>query len=250
MVAEPRVLSIAGSDPSGGAGMQTDIRTITLLGGYAQGVLTALTAQNKDGIVAMQILPADFVRQQLEAVFAAEKAVAVKTGMLGTAEIVSAVAKQLKHHAQELLVVDPVMVSTSGTRLLSLEGVQALQQELLPLAWVITPNIPEAEVLTGLQITSLPEAREAMVKLRGQGAQKVVLTGGHWAGDYAVDILFDGKEFQIFSAPFIAAANNHGTGCAFASALACFLARGEGLATAVELAKNFVRGRLIAGDVS
>ncbi|MDO8614141.1 MAG: bifunctional hydroxymethylpyrimidine kinase/phosphomethylpyrimidine kinase [Dehalococcoidia bacterium] len=236
----PSVLTIAGSDSSGGAGIQADLKTYAALAVYGMSAITALTAQNTMGVTGVHEVPAEFVAAQIDAVFADIVPDAVKTGMLANAAIVQAVAGKARQHAFQKLVVDTVMVSKSGIRLLSDDGVGAMRELLLPLAEVVTPNLPEAEILLERKIESREDIRDAARAIQAMGARHVVIKGGHQKGDTAVDVLFDGREFREYSAPRIETASTHGTGCTFASAIAAFLARGESVPAAVGHAKDYV----------
>ena len=207
----PKALTIAGSDSGGGAGIQADLKTFAALGVYGTSVLTAITAQNTLGITAVHEIPADVVRAQIDAVLSDIGADAVKTGMLSTSQIIGAVAEELGRLRVERLVVDPVMVAKSGDRLLREEAVGTLRKRLLPLAEVVTPNIPEAETLAGMRITSKNQARQAAEIIASMGARSVVVKGGHLPGP-PVDLLYDGREFQEFEAVRIETRNTHGTG--------------------------------------
>ncbi len=236
----PSVLTIAGSDPSGGAGIQADLKTYAALGVYGLSAVTAITAQNTMGVLAVYEAPPEIVAAQIDAVFADVAPDAVKTGMLANAAVVRVVAEKVRQYSFQNLVVDTVMLSESGTRLLSDDGVGAMRELLLPLAEVVTPNLPEAEVLLDRHIESSEEIREAARAIRAMGARHVVIKGGHQKGDTAIDVLFDGREFREYSAPRIETASTHGTGCTFASAIAAFLARGEAVPAAVGHAKAYV----------
>ena len=236
----PSVLTIAGSDPSGGAGIQADLKTYAALGVYGLSAITAITAQNTMGVMAVYEAPPEIVAAQIDAVFADIVPDAVKTGMLANAAIVQVMAEKARQHAFQNLVVDTVMASKSGARLLSDDGVEAMRELLLPLAEVVTPNLPEAEVLLERKIESAADIRDAARAIQAMGARHVVIKGGHREGDTAVDVLFDGREFREYSAPRIETASTHGTGCTFASAIAAFLARGETAPAAVGHAKEYV----------
>jgi hydroxymethylpyrimidine/phosphomethylpyrimidine kinase len=246
-------LTIAGSDSSGGAGIQGDLKTFAALGVYGTSAVTAITAQNTTGILALEPVSADLVIAQIEAIAGDIELHAVKTGMLANAAIVEAVAAAVEELELPNVIVDPVLGSTSGTALLDRDGVQMLISDLLPRARVVTPNIPEAEALSGRRIHSGDDAREAARRIHALGPSAVVITGGHapTANDgresTVVDLLFDGREFIEFRTVRIAGPNTHGTGCAFASALAAYLARGDGLPQAVEQAQRFVAGAIGAG---
>jgi len=241
------VLTIAGSDSGGGAGIQADLKTFAALGVYGTSAITAVTAQNTVGVSGVMVLQADFVTAQIEAVAADIELHATKTGMLGTAAIVEAVAAAVQELDLPLLVVDPVMRSKSRDALLDEEGIRTLCAELLPLARVVTPNLPEAEILSGRAIQSLADARDAARRIQGRGARAVVVKGGHGSGDEVVDLLLDGNDFLELRAPRIHTRNTHGTGCTFASAIAAFLARGEALAPATRLAQAYVHGAIRHG---
>ncbi len=234
-----RILTIAGSDSGGGAGIQADLKAITLLGGYGMSVITALTAQNTMGVQAIHAVPASFVEKQIDSVLSDIGVDAIKTGMLLNAEIIEVVAKKIKQYGVETVVVDPVMVSKSGAFLLRKDARKALIKELIPLAQVITPNLYEASVLTGIEVNSIDRIREATVQIFGLGAKNVVVKGGHLKGK-AIDTLYDGANFAEIEGPRIRTKNTHGTGCTFASAIATFLARGESIPDAVRKAKDFI----------
>ena len=224
-------LTIAGSDSSGGAGIQADLKTFAALGVYGTSAITAVTAQSTVGIVDVVTLSADFVTAQMEAVAGDMAVHATKTGMLATAAIVEAVAAAIKALELPQVVVDPVMVSKSGAYLLDDDGVMMLRAELLPCAAVVTPNIPEAEMLSGRRIESIEDARAAAFEIQQIGASAVVITGGHAPGDEIVDLLFDGHLFTELQTTRIATPNTHGTGCTFASAIAANLALGHSCST-------------------
>ncbi len=235
----PIVMTIAGSDSGGGAGIQADLKTFAAMGAYGASVVTAITAQNTVGVTGVHEIPVEMVASQIEAVLSDIGADAVKTGMLSSSDIIETVAGELAHFRVERLVVDPVMVAKSGDRLLREEAVDALRRSLLPLATVVTPNIPEAETLTEMKIESGEDARRAAEKIVNMGAKSVVVKGGHLTGP-PVDLLYDGQEFQEFSAARIDTGNTHGTGCTFASAIAAGLAKGMDVADAVMAAKEYV----------
>lgn len=235
-----QVLTIAGSDSGAGAGIQADLKAIHANGGYGLVALTAVTAQNTREVAAALPLPADLVRRQIEVVFDDFDIAAVKTGMLANARIVAMVAETLAERGRTSLVVDPVMVSTSGFALLEEEAVTALRTRLLPLARVCTPNRLEAEALSGARITSLAGARDAARRIQALGPRAVLVKGGHLDGPEAVDLLLDGDEVHTFRAARTEGRAVHGAGCTLSAALATWLGRGEPLARAVELAKLFV----------
>jgi hydroxymethylpyrimidine/phosphomethylpyrimidine kinase len=234
-----RILTIAGSDSGGGAGIQADLKAITLLGGYGMSVITALTAQNTVGVQGIHEIPARFVEKQIDSVLSDIGADAIKTGMLANQEIIEVVTKKIRQHKVEKVVVDPVMVSKSGDSLLRMDAQDALIKRLIPLAWVVTPNLMEASVLTGLKVNSLDEMKRAARQIYKLGAKHVVVKGGHLKGK-ANDLLYDGKTFSEIEGPRIDTKNTHGTGCTFASAIATLLARGDSTPEAVKKAKTFI----------
>jgi hydroxymethylpyrimidine/phosphomethylpyrimidine kinase len=236
-------LTIAGSDSGGGAGIQADLKTFSALGVYGMSAIAAITAQNTVGVRAIFELPPDLVAAQIDAVVEDIGADAVKTGMLGSTPLIAAVADRLRAHGLTTLVVDPVMVAKSGDALLQPEAVAALRDLLLPLALVVTPNRPEAEVLTGRPVGSLDEARDAARALVDLGARNAVVKGGHAEGP-AIDVLYDGHEFREYSAPRVNSRHTHGTGCTFASAIAAELAKGATVADAVAGAKDYLTAAL------
>ncbi len=238
-VTVPKAMTIAGSDSGGGAGIQADLKTFSALGVYGSSTLTAITAQNTVGVTRVHEIPIDIIVAQIDAVLSDIGADAVKTGMLASSAIVEAVAEEMERRQVSRLVVDPVMVAKSGDRLLREDAVEALRTRLVPLAAVVTPNIPEAEALTGLKIETDEDVRRAAEAIVQLGARAVVVKGGHREGP-AVDVFYDGARFQEFSAPRIDTVNTHGTGCTFASAVAAGLAKGLEVVESVELAKDYV----------
>jgi hydroxymethylpyrimidine kinase/phosphomethylpyrimidine kinase len=234
-----RVLTIAGSDSGGGAGIQADLKTITALGGFGMTVITALTAQNTLGVQGVFEIPVEFIEQQFDSVATDIGVDAAKTGMLCSSEIIRCVAKRIRRYRIKKLVVDPVMVAKGGRSLLSEEARETLIRELIPLAMVFTPNIPEAEVLTGIRITSIASMKKAAEAINKRGARNVIIKGGHLEGD-AVDLLYDGRNFHTLSAPRIETKHSHGTGCTFASAIATGLAQGSSFLEASKQAKAYV----------
>lgn len=235
------MLTIGGSDSSGGAGIQADIKTISALGGYAASALTAVTAQNTQGVDGIHYLPGDFVGAQIRAVVLDIGVDAVKTGMLGQADSVEAVAVEIKSLPSAVpVVVDPVMVSTSGSRLLDENAFSAFKKNLLPYAHVLTPNVPEAETLTGRSLVSVSDMETAAKDLLGMGPKAVLLKGGHLTGDEVCDVLVTSSGTKIFSSARLQSRHTHGTGCTLASALATGLAQGQSLGVAVAAARDFV----------
>ncbi|MFA5516367.1 MAG: bifunctional hydroxymethylpyrimidine kinase/phosphomethylpyrimidine kinase [Desulfuromonadales bacterium] len=233
-----RVLTVAGSDSGGGAGIQADLKTIALLGGYGMSAITALTAQNTLGVAGIHPIPPDFVARQTEAVLTDIGADVVKTGMLFSAEIIRAVAALIEKHALAT-VVDPVMIAKGGASLLQAEAVAALREELLPRTFLLTPNLPEAEALTGLPVATEAQMERAGRRLQQMGARHVLVKGGHLPGA-AVDLLLAGDALHRFPAPRIDSKCTHGTGCTTAAAIAAFLAQGLTLPAAVARAKEFI----------
>ncbi len=246
------VLSIAGSDPSGGAGIQADLKTIGALGGYGMAAITALTAQNTQGVTAVHVPPAAFLVAQLDAVFADIRVDAVKIGMLADAAVVAAVAGRLAAHAAQNIVLDPVLVATSGDALGTPGVVEAMLQALLPRARLVTPNLPEAARLAGRPVATTLEAMQDTARaLVEAGARAVLVKGGHLSGAEAVDVLFDGRTMRVFTAPRIDTANTHGTGCTLSSAIATGLAQGADLPGAVDRAKAYLTEALRrSGDLT
>jgi hydroxymethylpyrimidine/phosphomethylpyrimidine kinase len=233
-------LTIAGSDPSGGAGIQADLKTFSRLRVYGLSVITALTAQNTSGVVGVMEVSPSFIASQLDAVLTDIRVDAVKTGMLSSAGTVEVVAEKMKQYQVRNLVVDPVIASTSGTSLLDREAIGTLSRTLLPLALVVTPNRHEAEILTGKTMVRPDDMEEAALQLHALGARFVLIKGGHWPGSEATDLLFDGKGFSYLRADRIQSPNTHGTGCVLSAAITAELATGKGVHEAVQQAKLFI----------
>jgi hydroxymethylpyrimidine/phosphomethylpyrimidine kinase len=242
-----RVLTIAGSDSGGGAGIQADLKTFAAHGVYGLSAITALTAQNTRGVTGVSTVPAEFVTLQIETVVSDIGCDAVKTGMLATVAIVEAVAAAVEALELPNLVVDPVMVAKGGDRLLDEDAVHALRSAVFRLARVVTPNAPEAEVLTGLPVTSIDEMRAAAHRLLALGPAAVIVKGGHLPGPEAIDLLVHGRGETVLRAPRLDVPNTHGTGCTFAAAMAARLARGESLDEAARGAKEYVSGAMRNG---
>ncbi|HVH74136.1 MAG TPA: bifunctional hydroxymethylpyrimidine kinase/phosphomethylpyrimidine kinase [Stellaceae bacterium] len=237
-----RVLIVAGSDSGGGAGIQADIKAVTMLGAYAATAVTALTAQNTEGVFGVLPVPPDFVRQQIEVVLDDIGADAVKTGMLHDAAVIETVAAALAERAGGIpLVVDPVMVAKGGAPLIDPEAVATLKERLVARAALVTPNLPEAEILLGRKIASLDDMREAARALLAIGCRAVLLKGGHLPGDTVFDVLAAGSGMRLWQSPRIATRHTHGTGCTLASAIAAGLAQGRDLGTAVDRARDYVQ---------
>src|SRR5687767_897359 len=243
----PVALSIAGSDPSGGAGIQADLKTFSALGVYGAAAITALTAQDTRGVSAVRDLPPDFVAMQVERVLDDLDVRAVKVGMLSRAAVVSAVAECLEERRSPNVVLDRVMISKSGAALLAPEAVEALRSRLIPLAALLTPNLPEAAVLLALTARELErDPAEACRALLALGARAVVLKGGHAGGEHSDDLYFDGTEIVRLAARRIDTRNTHGTGCTFSAAIAAMLARGESPLEACRAAKRYVTAAIEA----
>lgn len=245
----PNILSIAGSDPSGGAGIQADLKTFSALGTYGMAVITALTAQNTCKVSDIHVPTADFVAAQIDAIFDDIRVDAVKVGMLANAGIAATVADRLTYHQPRYIVLDPVMVATSGDRLLDRDAIAVLRDRLMPMATVITPNLPEAALLSAAPAaTNLIEMRETTTVLRQHGARAVLLKGGHLTNATSDDLLDDGGAEKVLPAPRIATRNTHGTGCTLSSAIAALLPQTNDLSTAVSRAKEYLTAALRASD--
>ncbi|MGH1457041.1 MAG: bifunctional hydroxymethylpyrimidine kinase/phosphomethylpyrimidine kinase [Alphaproteobacteria bacterium] len=240
----PNVLSIAGSDPSGGAGIQADLKTFSALGVYGMAVITAMTAQNTQGVRGFVAVPPAFVKDQIDAVFDDIDVVAVKIGMLANVEIIESVADALERYKPEFIVLDPVMVATSGDSLISSEAVDEMKARLIPMASVITPNIPEAEKLMRKAVIDMEAAAESLLSL---GSDAVLLKGGHLKGS-ATDVLAYDEVVKSYETARIDTKNTHGTGCTLSSAVAAYLARGFSLAESVESAKIYVTAAITHAD--
>jgi hydroxymethylpyrimidine/phosphomethylpyrimidine kinase len=242
----PTALTIAGSDPSGGAGVQADLKTFSALKVYGMSVIAALTAQSTLGVREVMEIPAEFVGLQLDAVLSDIPPAGVKTGMLGTAAVVEVVARKLREYRLDNVVVDPVMVSSSGTPLLEASGVEMLKRSLLPAALLVTPNLAEAAALGGMEVRDVAAMEEAARRLHGLGARHVLVKGGHLEGD-AIDVFFDGARIQRLSSPRIRTTNLHGTGCVLSAAVAAYLSLGRPVFEAVVKAKEFVTESIRTG---
>ena len=242
----PAALTIAGSDSSGGAGVQADLKTMLALGVYGMSAITALTAQNTTGVAAIFKSSPDFLAAQLDSIFADIPPAALKTGMVFSADLIEVTAAKLKEYRAKNIVTDPVMVATSGARLLTEDAATALQEKLLPLATLITPNLPEAEALTGVEIHSKADMEKAARLLQEKSGTSVLCKGGHRFED-ADDLLLFGEETIWLRARHIENPNTHGTGCTLSAAIAAYLAKGEKLPLAVRKAKDYITGALTAG---
>ncbi len=247
----PIALTIAGSDSSGGAGIQADLKTFAAHQVYGASVIVALTAQNTTGVSAIHAVPADFVTAQLDAVFADLDVAAVKIGMLATAELIETVADGLIRHKARNIVLDPVMVAASGARLLEESAIAAIRERLFPLATLVTPNLPEAAALLGTGPAETGAAVEEQAeRLAALGAANILIKGGHGAGDISSDLLrLSGGRRERFDAPRLETRNTHGTGCTLSSAIAANLARGSSLTDAVGAAKSYISAAIAAADL-
>ncbi|EYC51647.1 phosphomethylpyrimidine kinase [Hylemonella gracilis str. Niagara R] len=244
----PRVLSIAGSDSGGGAGIQADLKTIAALGCYGMTAITALTAQNTQGVTGIHAVPPEFLKAQIQAVVEDIGVDAIKIGMLHAPEIVEVVAWAIRHYGIERVVLDPVMVATSGDRLIAEATVSVLVKQLFPLATVVTPNLDEAELLLGHKIDGVPALESAARELLALGAKNVLLKGGHLPGEEVVDMLLPRDSSPLhLKAARIASTNVHGTGCTLSSAIAAYLAQGHALQDAVRRARTWILGAIQAG---
>jgi hydroxymethylpyrimidine/phosphomethylpyrimidine kinase len=245
----PIALTIAGSDSSGGAGIQADLKTFAALGVYGASVITALTAQNTSGVAGIHPVPADFVTAQIDAVFSDLAVKAVKIGMVAQLATVDAIVAGLKRWSPNHIVLDPVMVATSGDRLLAAEAVEALRTKLIPRATLVTPNLPEAAALLDEPVASSQAAIESQGRrLISMGCRAVLIKGGHGQGAESIDYIFSGNGTVALAAPRIATKNTHGTGCSLSSAIAAGLAKGEDLETAVRNAKAWISAAIAAAD--
>lgn len=245
----PCIVSVAGSDCSGGAGIQADIKTISALGGYAATVITALTAQNTMGVSGIYPVPPAFVTQQIQAVMEDICPSSMKIGMINHVEIVQAIAQAINQYHPQHVVLDPVMVSTSGCKLISDEAITAITQQLIPITEIITPNLSETEILTGIHAHDQESMYQAAKILLNQGCKAALIKGGHLEGDRMCDLLLtrESETPYLFEAPKVESKNTHGTGCSLSSAIATFLALEYSLPVAVEKAKEYVYQGIMAG---
>ena len=244
-----RVLTIAGSDSGGGAGIQADLKSIAANGCYGMSVITALTAQNTKGVFGIHPVPVDFVQQQLQIVLSDIGSNAIKIGMLFSSELIEMIAGELQAHVANNIVLDPVMVATSGDKLLKDEAVEALKTHLIPLAHLITPNLPEASVLLGREITTLGELRDAAAQLSVLGCPNVLIKGGHLEEGDCDDLLYMAETGEVCTYPVkrIETNNTHGTGCTLSSAIAAGLAKGLSVKDAVTAGKDYITGAIRSG---
>lgn len=239
----PRAMTIAGSDSGGGAGVQADLKTFASFGVYGTCVLSAVTAQNTHRVTDIFELPVSLIMHQIDAVMTDIGTNVVKTGMLSSTAIIESVADKLSAYSIKNLVVDPVMIAKGGDRLLQEDSVASIRTKLIPLASVVTPNTPEAAVLTGREVDTVEDAKRAAKEIINMGASAVVVKGGHLDGP-ATDVLYDGRRFQIFSSPRIESKNTHGTGCTFASAIAANMAKGKLLEESITLSKEYINSAI------
>ncbi len=244
-----RTLTIAGSDSGGGAGIQADLKTFAALGCYGMSVITAITAQNTVGVSGIHPVPVEMITRQMEAVFTDMGTDAVKIGMLHSAEVIAAVARCLSEYEVPNVVLDPVMVAKSGDKLLREDAIQALSQHLLPCVDIITPNLPETQVLVGRPVTTVAQMESAGKELLSRGCKAVLVKGGHLPGTQVIDVLFvKGKPGPLYlESARISTKNSHGTGCTLSSAIAAYLARGKSLEKAVQLAREYLIQALSSG---
>ena len=238
-----RAMTIAGSDSGAGAGIQADLKTFAANGVYGSSILTAITAQNTQHVTDVLEMPVSLIKAQIDAVVTDIGTDAVKIGMLSSSAIIEIIVEQMKEHELNNIVVDPVMVAKGGDRLLREDAVDSLRTLLVPIATLVTPNIPEAQVLTDKGIKNSDDARDAARDIFAMGPRAVVVKGGHLDGP-ASDIYFDGREFKIFESPRIITTNTHGTGCTFSSAIAAGLAKGMPIQESVAIAKEYVTGAI------
>jgi hydroxymethylpyrimidine/phosphomethylpyrimidine kinase len=242
-------LTIAGSDSSGGAGIQADLKTFAALGVYGASVITALTAQNTQGVKAIHDVPADFIAAQIDAVFADLDIAAVKIGMLGRAAAIEAVSRGMVRHKAKNIMLDPVMIASTGATLIARDGVDALRRLLIPRALIVTPNLPEAAALIGASVARNEQEMEIQARqILELGARNVLIKGGHGEGDDSVDLLVGEGDVIRLAATRIVTKNTHGTGCTLSSAIAAGLAKGADLVTAVQQAKTYVTAAIASAD--
>ena len=238
-----KALTIAGSDSGGGAGIQADLKTFAALGVYGVSVITAVTAQNTVGIAGIFDLPGEFVALQMDSVLTDIGADAAKTGMLSNPKIIEIVSRKVEEYELKRLVIDPVMISSSGHRLITAESQDVLIKRLLPLGYLVTPNLDEASVIANFDVKTVQDMEGAAEKIKTLGVANVLVKGGHLSGD-AVDVLFDGSEFTCYRSERLPVPHTHGTGCTFSAAITAFLAQGRDLKSAVKAAKDYTTNAL------
>lgn len=239
-----KALTIAGSDSGGGAGIQADLKTFQELGVFGMTAITAITAQNTTGVQGVYPVSLEGIAKQIDAISTDLTPDAVKTGMLFNSDIIKVVSQKVKQYKWSNLVIDPVMIAKGGSLLLQEEAIDALKEYLLPLATVITPNIPEAEVISGIKITNLSERKEAAKIIYDLGAKNVMIKGGHGETKQMIDLLFDGNRFFQFESKRIATKNTHGTGCTFSAAITAELAKGKTIEDSIAVAKNYIQAAI------
>lgn len=242
-----RLLTVAGSDPGGGAGIQADLKTFSAFGVFGMSVVTSVTVQNTKGVSSFHDLPPDIVEKQFEAVASDIGVDAMKTGMLASAPIIEVVAAQIQRHRVQKLVVDPVMHAKNDFSLLPSDAQKALVQKILPLATLLTPNIPEAENLAGQAIRNIQDMERAAKRILDLGPEAVLIKGGHASGDLAIDLFFSGEAFHLIEAPRLKTKNTHGTGCTLSAAIATHLAHGKTPLHAIQEAKTYIQGAIEHG---
>lgn len=239
-----KALTIAGSDSGGGAGIQADLKTFQELGVYGMSAITAVTAQNTTGVQGVYPVTVEGIAEQIDSIGTDLTPDAVKTGMLFNSEIIKIVAEKIMQYKWSNLVIDPVMIAKGGSPLLQKDAINALKGYLLPLATVVTPNIPEAEVISGIKISNLSERKEASKIIYELGAKNVMIKGGHEETDQMIDLLFDGNDFFQFESKRIETKNTHGTGCTFSAAITAQLAKGNTVRDSISVAKNFIQAAI------
>ena len=243
-----RALTIAGSDCSGGAGIQADLKTFSAHKVFGMSAIVSVVAENTERVISVQDMPPQIIKDQIDAVFEDIIPNAVKVGMLSGIEQMTAVAEKLSEYKPRLTVIDPVMLAKGGHCLMHEDALNTLKERIIPLAYILTPNIPEAEAITGMEIKTVEDMKKACQSIHLMGAENVIIKGGHSIGD-AEDILFDGKEFYSFRTERIDTKNTHGTGCTFSSAIASNLANGMGIYDAVKSAKEYITGAIKNADL-
>jgi len=237
---EGKALTIAGSDSGGGAGIQADLKTFQSLNVFGMSVITSVTSQNTKGVRSIQDISPEIVGDQIDMVMEDIGTDAVKTGMLANKQIIEIVANRIKKHNIKNLVIDPVMISKSGARLLKKEAVSSLIKELIPLCFLLTPNIYEAQIISNITIKNIEDAKKSAILINKKGPKNLLIKGGHLAGDKAIDILYNGREFVFFEEKQIHSKNTHGTGCTLSAAITAELAKGKKLINAVKIAKKYI----------
>lgn len=239
------VLAIAGSDSSGGAGIQADLKTFSAHGVFGMTVITAVTAQNTSRVIDVQDISPDMIGKQIDAIFEDINVDVVKIGMVSKIESIKVIAERLREYKPKIIVLDPVMISKSGYALLKPDAIKTLISELLPLSTVVTPNAPEAEKISGIKIKTMPDMKRAAKIIHDMGAENVLVKGGHIEGSHSTDFLFDGKSFNVYESEYIKTKNTHGTGCTLSSAIASNLALGMDIVSAVDNAKKYITSAIM-----